>query len=151
MMAAGFVSALVAALAGVTVQIPVEDPRLPEGPLWAAGSGADGTYYVEPGSYEPSDLPGLVGFTSIIVTADQAAPLHVARTWIDCKRRVYQLSSGRRYDGSGRQVAPAAWVRDRPIEPDAAMIRLADAFCPTIVDTSGLELVADYRAALEAR
>jgi hypothetical protein len=141
-------SALIIA-AGLTVQMPVPDPTLPQGLLWAAGAGPDGEYFVEAGSYEPSDIPGLVGFTTLIVTADKAAPLHVARTWIDCKRRVYQLSSGRRYDAVGNEVAAAAWVPDRAIEAGTALDRLAAAYCPTIVDTSKLEVVGDYREALD--
>ena len=134
--------------ASQTVQMPVEDPTLPQGPLVAMGATHEGDFYVDAPSFARSDLPGMVSGTAVIVTRD-AAPLQVARTWIDCGRRVYQLSTGRRYDAAGRQVSLTSWVRDQPILADTAADRMAAAFCPAAgPDLAGLPAVADYRAAL---
>ena len=132
-----------------TMQVPVDDPVLPTGPLTAIGATREGHIYVDAASFRRSDLAGVVRGTAIIITAD-AAPMQVVRLWIDCQRRVYQLSNGRRYDAAGLQVAVTTWVPDQPILPDSATDRAAAAFCPSGgPNLAGLTEVADYRAALE--
>jgi hypothetical protein len=132
-----------------TVQVPVADPVLPAGPLAAMGATPEGDFYVDVASFNRSDVPDLIRGTAVIVTAD-ASPLQVVRLWINCKNRVYQISNGRRYDASGRQVAATSWVRDQPILADTAADRIAAAFCPAVGPVlEGVTEVADYRAALE--
>ena len=148
---------LIAAISGLTllaspqqtVQVAVDDPLLPEGKLVVMGAAREGEFYADAPSFERSDLPGLVRGTVVVVTAD-AAPMQVVRLWIDCNRREYQLSNGRRYDAAGRQVAETQWVPDQPILPGTAADRIAAAFCPTGAPLlSGLTEVADYRVALQ--
>jgi hypothetical protein len=132
-----------------TMQVAVADPVLPAGPLAAMGGTHEGDFYVDVSSFNRSDLPDLVRGTAVIVTAE-ASPLQVVRLWIDCKNRVYQISNGRRYDASGRQVAVTSWVRDQPILADTAADRIAAAFCPAGGPVlEGVTEVADYRAALD--
>ena len=134
------------------VQVPVDDPVLPSGPLLAMGATTDGDIYVDHPSFGRSDLPGLMRMTAVIVRpgANEPAPLWVVRLWVDCKRRVYQLSSGRRYDGQGRQTALTAFVPDRPIVAGSGPDQVAAAYCPLPPQApDSKRAVANYQAALE--
>ena len=134
------------------VQVPVGDPVLPSGPLLAMGATTDGEIYVDHPSFGRSDLPGLIRMTAVIVRpgANEPAPLWVALLWVDCSRRVYQLSSGRRYDDQGRQTSLTAFVRDRPIVAGSGPDQVAAVYCPLPPQTpDSKRVVANYQAALE--
>ncbi|HYG26703.1 MAG TPA: hypothetical protein VD906_07340 [Caulobacteraceae bacterium] len=131
----------------VSVAVPVDDPVLPTGPLLAAGAAAEGSVFVDAPSFERSDIAGMIRGTTVIVSGEEA-PLRVSLTWIDCNKRLYQLSSGRRYNAAGVEVEKTDWQRDTPIEAGSAYDRIAGAFCGK-ADWSALPVVADYRSATE--
>lgn len=144
------VFALVLALdaAAQVVQVPVEAPRLPEGPLAYAGPFGVNRLYLDAASWGPSDLPGLVGGTVVIVTPGDAAPVQVMRAWIDCGRRVYQLSPGRAYNTEGVEFAPTSFLPDQPVGEAGPVRELADRACATPFDLGTLTSAPDWRVAL---
>ncbi len=148
MIAASFFLVLAA---GPMVQVPVEDPRLPAGELALVGDTATGSLYVEPGSFERSDIPGLVRGTAILVTPSvQERPLQVARLWIDCRKQVFQVSAGRSYNAEGVETGRTAFAPDAPIPAGSPIAALAKAQCATDPDavSSTFTLLKDWRAAL---
>lgn len=144
------VFALVLALnaAPQTVQVPVEAPRLPEGPMAYAGPFGVNRLYLDAGSWERSDLPGLVRGTVVIVTPGDAAPMQVMLAWIHCDRRVYQLSPGRAYDTEGVEFAPTGHLPDQPVGAEGPVRQLADRVCATPFDLQTLPTVGNWRVAL---
>ena len=142
-----------AALAQPMVQMPVDGPLLPAGELVVMGPTAEGDLYVDPGSFERSDLPGLIRATGVVVrptTDHDPAPLLVALVWVDCVKRQYQVSDGRLYDAGGRQVARTGFVRDKAFAAGSGPDRMAGVLCDrTSPDLDGAEVVADYNEALE--
>jgi hypothetical protein len=130
------------------VEVPVEAPRLPEGPLAYAGPFGVNRLYLDAGSWEPSNLPGLVGGTVVIVTPGDAAPIQVMRAWIDCGRRVYQLSPGRAYNTEGVEFAPTSFLPDQPVGSEGPVKQLADRVCVTPFDLQTLPAAPDWRSAL---
>lgn len=148
MIAASFLLALAA---GPMVQVPVEDPRLPAGELALVGDTASGSLYFAPGSFKRSDLPGLVRGTVIVVTpAEATRPFQVARLWIDCRKQVFQMSSGRAYNAEGVEIGRTAYAPDAPIPAGSPIATLADAQCATdpAVASQAFTLLKDWRAAL---
>ena len=144
-------SFLLALGAGPMVQVPVEDPRLPVGELVLVGDTASGSLYFAPGSFERSDLPGLVRGTVIMITpAVQERPLQVARLWINCRKQVFQVSSGRAYNAEGVEIGRTAYAPDAPIPAGSPIATLADAQCATdpVVASQAFTLLKDWRAAL---
>ena len=140
---------LSAALTQATVQMPVDDPLLPTGPLMAVGSAEEGEFYVDLSSFARSDIPDTIDITTVIVRRDAAEPLLVALTWVNCAKGVYQISTGRAYDAAGRQVRRTSFVRDKPIAEGSAPARLAAAYCSAKgPGPDAAPTVADYRAAL---
>jgi hypothetical protein len=133
------------ALLAQTVQVPVEAPHLPSGPLQVIGAMAEGDLYIDGASITRSDLPGLVGVTTVLVTETEA---HVARAWIDCGRRVYQFSAGRSYDEAGAELAPTAWVPDQPLEAGTPPDLLAAAVCQEELDLGDFQVIAGHKAAV---
>ena len=133
----------------VMVQMPVDDPLLPTGPLMAVGSAEEGEFYVDLSSFARSDIPDMIDITTVIVRRDAAEPLLVALTWVNCAKGVYQISTGRAYDAAGRQVRRTSFVRDKPIAEGSAPARLAAAYCSAKgPGPDAAPTVADYRAAL---
>lgn len=140
------------AQAATTVQMAVDDPVLPTGPLTAVGSAAEGAFYMDVSSFGRSDIPDTIRITTVIVRQDAAEPLLVALTWVNCAKGVYQLSSGRTYDAAGKQVRLTSFVRDKAYAADSGPARFAAGYCS--VQGPGLDaapVVADYHAALTAR
>jgi hypothetical protein len=132
-----------------TVQVAVEDPRLPTGRLTAMGPSPEGDVYVDAASWERSDIPGLVRGVGVIIRPSDVVPrVHVALIWIDCRNRTFQLSSGRLYDEDGEERSRSSWVRNRPIEPETAAARMETSFCGSPMDVRELPDVEDWRAAL---
>lgn len=132
------------------VQVPVEPPRLPEAPLAYAGPFGPNRLYIDAASWERSDLPGLVGGTVVIVTpGDAAPPLQVMRAWIDCGRRVYQLSPGRAYDAAGVEFAPTSYLPDQPVGDAGPMKELADRVCGPTFELMSLPSAPGWPVALE--
>jgi hypothetical protein len=132
-----------------TVQVAVEDPRLPTGRLTAMGPTPEGDVYVDAASWERSDIPGLVRGVGVIIRPSDVVPrVHVALIWIDCRNRTFQLSSGRLYDEDGEERSRSSWVRNRPIEPETAAARMETSFCGSPMDVRELPDVEDWRAAL---
>lgn len=142
-----------AILAEPVVQMPVDGPRLPGGSLAVMGPSAEGDLYIDPGSFERSDLPGLIRATAVVVrpaTDSDPAPLLVGLIWVDCVNRKYQVSDVRLYDAGGREVARAGFVRDKAFAAGSGPDRVAGAFCDrTSPDLDGAETVTDYNEALE--
>ena len=130
------------------VQVPVEAPRLPDGALAFAGPFGVNRLYLDAASWEPSDLPGLMGGTVVIVTPGDAAPMQVMRAWIDCGRRVYQLSPGRAYNTDGVEFAPTSFLPDQPVGAEGPVKHLADRVCGTTVDLQTLPSAPNWRVAL---
>lgn len=142
---------LFAASPQTVVQVPVQDPVLPAGPLVAVSMTRDGGIYVEADSVKVSDIPGRVRGDAVLVTAG-AIPIRVVTVWIDCAGHQFQLASGRQYDASGQQVALTAWEGDQPIPAGSGVSQIETVFCKAGgPDLSGLPVVADWRAALAAR
>ena len=135
--------------ASQTVQVLVEAPRLPQNGMRLAGSFDHNRLYVDAESWERSNLPNLVGGTVVIVTPGDAAPLQVMRMWIDCDRRVYQLSPGRAYDVQGVEFAPTSYLPDQPVGTEGPVRQLADGFCVTPFGIQAMAPVADWRVALQ--
>jgi hypothetical protein len=132
-----------------TVQVAVDDPRLPTGRLTAMGPSPEGDVYVDAASWERSDIPGLVRGVGVIIRPSDVVPrVHVALIWIDCRNRTFQLSSGRLYDEDGEERSRSSWVRNRPIEPETAAARMETSFCGSPMDVRELPDVEDWRAAL---
>jgi hypothetical protein len=136
---------LALALLVQTVEVPVEAPSLPAGPLLVIGALPEGDLYVDPASVTRSDLPGLVGMTTVLITETEA---HVSRAWIDCGRRVYQFSAGRSYDEAGTELAPTAWVPDQPLEAGTPPDLLAAAVCQDEFDLEGFAAIEGHKAAV---
>lgn len=132
-----------------TVQVPVEAPRLPDGPLAYAGPFGPNRLYIDASSWERSDLPDMVRGTIVIATPGDRAPLQVMLAWIDCGRRVYQLSAGRAYDVSGMEFAPTGPLPDQPVGAAGPVKELADRVCVTPFDLQTMDSVAGWRVALE--
>jgi hypothetical protein len=130
------------------VQVPVDDPRLPEGPLELVAGWDAFRLYIDPPSWRRSDIENLVRGTAIIVAPESRRTLQVVLAWVDCGRRVYQLSSGRAYDASGTEIAATLYVPDRPVGETGPMKQLADRVCGTPDAPQGPS-VADWRNALE--
>lgn len=152
MLAAIFAAAVLVAAPPPDVQVPVADPVLRAGPLGVVGAVAEGDVYLDMGSVKRSDIPGLINSTAVIVrVGDAATPILVARIWIDCNRRVYQISSGRLYTAQGREVGAAAFVPDQPIPPGGAAAQMAQVYCtPDWATISQIfPWVMDWRVALE--
>ena len=144
-------SFLLALAAGPMVQVPVEDPRLPAGELALVGDTASGSLYFAPGSFQRSDIPGLVRGTAIMITpAVQERPLQVARLWINCRKQVFQVSSGRAYNAEGVEIGRTAYAPDAPIPAGSPIATLADAQCAAdpAVASQAFTLLKDWRAAL---
>ena len=132
-----------------TVQVAVDDPRLPTGPLASMGPSPEGVVYVDAASWERSDIPGLVRGVGVIIRPTDVVPrVHVALIWIDCRNRTFQLSSGRLYDEDGEERRRSSWVPDRPIEPETAAARMEASFCRSPMDVRERPGVEDWRAAL---
>ena len=136
-------------IAPQVVQVPVEAPRLPDGPLAFAGPFGANRLYLDAASWERSDLPGLVGGTVVIVTPGDAAPIQVMRAWIDCGRRVYQLSPGRAYNAAGLEFAPTSFLPDQPVGTDGPVKHLADRVCVTPFDLQTMDSAPGWREALD--
>lgn len=134
------------------VQMPVDDPVLPAGPLTSVGAAAEGEFYVDASSFGRSDIPDTIRITTVIVRKDQAAePLLVALTWVNCAKGVYQISSGRTYDANGREIRRTSFVRDKAYTEGSGPARFAAAYCSAKgPGLDGAPSVADYRAALTA-
>jgi hypothetical protein len=133
-----------------TVQVPVEPPRLSEAPLAYVGAFGPNRLLIERQSWEASDIPGLVRGTVIIVTpGDAAPPLQVMEAWIDCRRRVYQLSPGRAYDHGGVEFAQTSYLPDQPVGTQGPVKELADRVCVTPLELHAFETVTSWRDALE--
>lgn len=149
--AIAFASILAARPPSVIIQVP--DPVLPAGPLLAMGATAEGDFYVDHPSFGRSDIPGMIRMTVVIVRPAAVAgaePLWVARLWIDCNRRVYQLSEGRRYSADGRQMAYASFVPDQHIVAGSGPDQVAMAYCPVpAAKPDGKRSVGHYSLALE--
>jgi hypothetical protein len=136
---------------GPMVQVPVEDPRLPAGELALVGDTASGSLYFAPGSFERSDIPGLVRGTAIMITpAEPTRPLQVARLWINCRKQVFQVSAGRAYNAEGVEIGRTAYAPDAPIPAGSPIATLANAQCATdpAVASQAFTLLKDWRAAL---
>jgi hypothetical protein len=132
-----------------TVQVAVDDPRLPTGPLASMGPSPEGDVYVDAASWERSDIPGLVRGVGVIIRPTNVVPrIQVALIWIDCRKRTFQLSSGRLYDEDGEEQRRSSWVRDRPIEPETAAARMEASFCASPMAVRELPSVEDWRVAL---
>jgi hypothetical protein len=145
------VSFFLALAAGPMVQVPVEDPRLPAGELALVGDTASGSLYFAPGSFERSDIPGLVRGTAIMITpAEPTRPLQVARLWINCRKQVFQVSAGRAYNAEGVEIGRTAYAPDAPIPAGSPIATLADAQCAAdpAVASQAFTLLKDWRAAL---
>jgi hypothetical protein len=147
-------TALVSAVALTTtapqvVQVPVEDPRLPSGPMEFVGMFGGGRLYVDATSWKRSDLPDHVRGTVIMVTPDPAMPVQVARAWIDCRLQVYQLDAGRAYDGSGAEVARTGPLTSQPIGSAGPVRQLADRVCVTPFTPPSFAAVHGWRAAID--
>ena len=142
---------LSAALTQATVQMPVDDPRLPTGPLTGVGSTVEGDFYVDAASFGRSDIPDTIRIVTVVVrpASTPEPPILVALTWINCAKQAYQLSSGRLYGADGREIKRTSFVRDKPIAEGSAPARLAVAYCSAKGPGLSAEpTVADYRAAL---
>ncbi|MGH7027503.1 hypothetical protein [Brevundimonas sp.] len=131
-----------------TAQVPVDAPHLPTGPLAYAGAFGTTRLYVDTASWERSDLPNLVRGTAVITTSQGPAPVQTVLMWIDCGRRVYQLSSGRAYDEAGLEIASTTYLPDQAIGDDGPVKQLADSVCVTPF-AFGTEAVDNWRAALQ--
>jgi hypothetical protein len=131
------------------VQVPVEAPRLPDGPLAFVGPFGVNRLYLDATSWEASDLPGLMGGTIVIMTPGDAAPMQVMRAWIDCGRRVYQLSPGRAYNTDGVEFAPTSFLPDQPVGAEGPVKQLADRVCGAPVDLQTLPTAPGWRVALD--
>ena len=141
--------ALALGAAPQVVQVPVEAPRLPEGPLAYAGPFGPNRLYVEADSWERSNLPQMVGGTIVITTPGDAAPVQVMRMWIDCSRKVFQFSPGRAYDVAGVEFAPTSFLPDQPVGETGPVKQLADLVCVTPIDLHGLATAPGWRVALD--
>ncbi|NJC41773.1 hypothetical protein GGQ87_002031 [Brevundimonas alba] len=141
--------ALALTAAPQVVQVPVEAPRLSEGPLAYAGPFGGNRLYLDAASWERSDLPGLVGGTVVIITPDDAVPVQVMRAWIDCGRRVYQLSPGRAYNTEGVEFAGTSFLPDQPVGSEGPMKDLSDRVCGASFDLETLATTPDWRVALD--
>ena len=131
------------------VQVPVEAPRLPDGPLALAGPFGVNRLYLDTHSWERSDLPGLVRGTVVIVTPGEAAPpIQVMLAWIDCGRQTYQLSAGRAYNSEGTEFAPTSFLPDQPVGAAGPVKDLADRVCDGPFDLQTLASAPDWRTAL---
>lgn len=132
------------------VQVPVEDPRLPDGPLERVARWSSFGLYIDASSWEPSDLPDLVRGTAVLVAPESPGTLQVILIWVDCRRQVYQLSQGRAYDASGVEIAATTYVPDQPVGDGGPMKQLADRVCAASGSPPGpVSSVADWRRALE--
>lgn len=146
--------AIVAALSLIsppqeTVQMAVDDPRLPTGPLAAMGPSPEGDVYVDATSWERSDISGLVRGVGVIIRPTDVVPrIHVALIWLNCREQTFQLSSGRLYDERGEERHQSSWIRDRPIEDNTAAARMEASFCVSPMNVGGLPNLDDWRAAL---
>ena len=151
LLAAAPVQASKPAAPPVMVQMPVDDPLLPVGPLTAVGSAEEGEFYMDLSSFARSDIPDTIDITTVIVRRGSAEPLLVALTWVNCAKGVYQISSGRAYDAAGHEIRRTTFVRDKPYPQDSGPARFAAAYCSTKGPGLGAApIVADYRAALAA-
>ena len=148
-MLTGLVLALVLTTAPQTVQVPVEAPHLPDGPLAYVGPFGPNRLFIDAASWERSDLPDMVRGTVVIATPGDRAPLQVMLAWIDCGRRVYHLSAGRAYDVSGMEFAPTGPLPDQPVGAAGPVKELADRVCVTPFDLRTMASVSGWRVALE--
>jgi hypothetical protein len=149
--AADWILALVAA-AGAMVQVPVQDPQLPTGELMSLGSLREGDLYIDFASFKPSDLPGVVRGTALMVqpfAPPQPGVMVAARLWIICNSSEYQVDSGRLYDQNARQIATTTWVRNQALASGPAGLRLKALFCDrSFGDVAKQPKIPDFRAAL---
>src|ERR687890_160550 len=74
--------------------------------------------------------------------------MQVMRAWIDCGRRVYQLSPGRAYNRDGVEFAPTGFLPDQPVGETGPVRALADRVCADPFDLGTLPSAPDWRVAL---